>query len=948
MSTSTLAKWRSIQTNDKILTKDLSRPDDKLANSFSTSMEFGTAGIRGLMGAGTNKMNVHTVSAAAQAYAEYLIKNKAIKNGVVIGHDNRHNSALFSIETAKVFEKNGIKSYLFENNDLQPTPLVSYTVRKMKLGGAVIITASHNPKEYNGFKVYNSLGGQLMPSETKQISELMKSINPLEVNKKEWVPRYVPQEVLSTYKNMVLALTLTEGNKSNVKVVFSAQHGTAAKLAPELLERMGVQYKVVEKQQTPDPDFRHTKTPNPEDGKSFAKAEKLARRWKADIMVTTDPDADRLGVAIKYKKRWKFLNGNETATLYLDYLLTQLKIQNKLPKNGFIATTHVSSVIADKIAARFGVKVYKTHVGFKNIADLIESNPNEKFLFGFEESYGFLINSSIARDKDSLQAMVGIVDMISYYKSQNINAFEHLKEIFKSFGIHRTTQINKKLNESQQNTLFKKLTSLKAIGDHKVSEIQDFRKSKDKSNMVRVVFKGGSWIAARPSGTEPKVKIYVENIGSHGEKLLDLVAFEREVSDWVQDNTEEFEDKHWSWKAFWKYVIFSAIIVGVMVFVFEIVYSSSTKHGESVNVFSVAQAITNESSRWIWLSLWLWILFTKVIGAWMKIRMFQRLKARVSLRHVLISQVMGSIIGFITPFAVGGDAIGYWYLRRKGVPRAPLVAVLMSATLWAEIKFALQTIVLVWIGWHLYQHIFNTGDVQAHAALIWFFIGLSWSWFAAFMILILTTNKTIQEFIVRNTIILLEWLPFIHIYDPAGKASNVQYDFKLTRTGMKLIWNKWWFVLEMAFYDLFPLFFNPFAIVFATNGIVSPDAPSGSYWSQIVANDIVGTANSMSLTPGGSGTGEWLGITINQTLYGGTNLSTRFNVDTIASGTDLQWKILWYWPDLVLSSLTILIGLLFVRKKQLRPFVKKSGRVIFATTLLSVFAIAVCFLIFMI
>lgn len=937
---SVIQNWKNIKTEDEILNKELQLKDKKIMAAFDSKMVFGTAGIRGVMGAGLSKMNVHTVAAAAEAYAKFLLlKYKNPK--VIIGHDNRNNSKLFSKITAEVMQANGITAFLFENNDLQPTPFVSYTIRKMNLDGGVIITASHNPKEYNGFKVYNNIGGQLLPEDTDKISAIMDKINPLDVKKETWKEHFVSQELQSSYKKEILKLRQT--NEKDVNVVFSAQHGTAAKLMPELMSEMGVEYHLVEKQQTPDGDFKNTKTPNPEDGKSFYYAEIVARKYKSDLMITTDPDADRLGVAVKYKRRYKFLNGNETAALYLEFMLSQLKRKKKLPKDGYIVKSVVSGNLAAKIAQKFGLKVYETHVGFKNIAQLIEDKNKEgkeKFVFGYEESYGFLLNDSIARDKDSLQAAVGIIDMVAYYKSQNINVFEHLKDLYKQFGVHRTTTINKKLDEHMQNHLLKEMTRQKRIGDDNVVEVQDYRKGFNglpPQKLVKLVLKSGSWIAMRPSGTEPKVKVYVETVDVKKSDLMDVVFFEKQVEQFIQNNSEEFKNKKFSWKAVFKYVTFFLVLAAVMYFVFKVIYTDTQdKNGNSVaKTYSAATAIWHLQDGWIWLTIWIWNVVAMFISAWAKKRTFVILGEKVKSRHLVISSIMGGFIAYVTPFAVGGDAIGYWYLRRKGVKRGPLIAAMTSSTLIGEAKFTLQTAFLVGVGWPLYQHIFNSGDIQAHAALIWFFLGLSWSVFATAMIFGLTLNRRFQEFIVRNSIRFLEWFRWTHVYDPAGKAASYQYEFKSMRDGMKRIWVHKYFPFELLFYSLAPMFFNPGALIMYEAGIVRNDIGVNGYWAQIVANDIVGTANSMSITPGGSGTDEWLSRTINEHLFTVKNTPGISSPTEIATGCDLMWKMFNAWPWLLFSaSLVAWIILIENRRRTVDSnnklnAVHKNGRVEF-------------------
>lgn len=930
MST-TLAQWRSIETKDEILKRDLNQKDVKLKDAFTTSMEFGTAGIRGVMGAGTNKMNVFTVAAAAEAYAKYLINNvkDASKKGVVIGHDNRHNSSLFSETVAKVLLNNGIKAFLFERNELQPTPLVSFVIRKMKLAGGVIITASHNPKEYNGFKVYDTLGGQLMPIETRKIQELMKGINPLLVDRDtNKVISYIKSELIDQYVNDVLKIRRNDSKLRNFKIAFSAQHGTSATIGPKLLREMGAEVLVVDKQQIPDPDFKYTKTPNPEDAKSYKNAFILARSNRADMIVTTDPDADRIGIAVKHQRRYKFLDGNQTAAIYLEYLLSSLKREGKIPKDGYIVTTHVSGDLPEKIAAKYKVKTVRVHVGFKYVSEAIEKTTGT-CLFSFEESFGSLINPDLARDKDSFQAMVAYAEMAYYYKTQGSNAYQALKNLYHQYGIHRNTQSGRSLNKEMTDRLFKRLLKLKKvkIGDKKVSYVDDFAKE---ANLVKVHFDDGSWFAVRPSGTEPKVKIYTQTVGKRNQELMDVVYFEKQLSEWIRENTEEFLDKKFKLTTFLKYLLFFGITVGVFLIVFFTIYSGSQSSIDdgtnALSVVSVAGHIFNSVNRGIWFAIWGWTLCVNLINAWAMKRSLHMQGEKARLRDLLVSQIMSSIISFITPFAVGGDAIAYWYMRRRGIRRGPLIASYMTDTLLYQTKFTLQTIILVPTGWGVYRDIFGMGDPESHGALIWFFVGLSWMVFSTFMIFLIMLNRRFQEFIVRNSVKYLEWSRFATVTDPGALASGYMYEFRMIRSGMKDIWGRhWWFPIEMILYRLVPMFFSPFALIFAETGWINTDISSGQYWSQIVIGDIVDTANSMSLTPGGSGTGEWLTIVSNKITFSGShqlniwNSASNINVDArqIASGRDFMYKVFNAWPWLAFSAL-LSIGMIIVENRRIR------------------------------
>lgn len=932
MSNLTLAQWRSIETKDEILKKDLSQKDEKLKDAFTTSIEFGTAGLRGIMGAGTNKMNVFTIAAAAEAYAKYLIQNikGAKKSGVVIGHDNRHNSALFSETTAKVLENKGIRAYLFQNNDLQPTPLVSYVIRKMGLAGGVVITASHNPKEYNGFKVYNNLGGQLMSTETRKIQEFMKEINPLSVEREtDKQVSFVDAALIDEYISDVLSVRKTNIKLDGFKIAFTAQHGTSAVIGPILLRKMGAEVLTVDKQQTPDPNFKYTKTPNPEDAKSYKKAFLLARAKKADMIISTDPDSDRIGIAVKYQRRYKFLDGNQTATIYLDYLLSHLKKEGKIPKDGYIVTTHVSGDLPEKIARKYNVKTIRVHVGFKNVADVIDKTKGT-FIFGFEESYGSLINPNFTRDKDSFQAMVAYAEMLAFYKSQGSDAYTELKNLYHEFGIHRNSQTSRKLDKEMTDRLLNRLLKLKKvkIGDKKVSEVQDFR---DEAGLVKVHFDDGSWFAVRPSGTEAKVKIYTQIVGTKQQELMDVVYFEKQLSEWIRENTEEFVEAKFKWTTFFKYFLFIGITVATFMIVFFAIYSGSQSaidDGKSaLSVVTIAGNMFNSVNRGIWFAMWGWTFINNAISAWAMKRSLQMQGEKAKVIDLAVAALMGSIVSFLTPFAVGGDAISYWYMRRKGIKRGPLIASYMTDTLLYQAKFTLQTIFLVSIGWGVYKDIFGLDDAEAHAALIWFFVGMSWMIFSTFMIFMIMLGKRFQEFIVRNSVKYLEWSRFATITDPGSLSAGYMYEFKMVRNGMKDIWGKhWWFPIEMIAYRLIPLFFAPSAIILAQSGWINPNVSAGTYWSQIVVGDIVGTANSMSLTPGGSGTGEWLSIVTNKLiykdsyqlnhmhdLYKGTNIDVR----QIASGADFMWKVISTWPWLMFSALTA-VGMIILENRRIR------------------------------
>ena len=542
--------WKDIPTADKFLERDLKRMNNKsamIADSFNNRMNFGTAGIRGLMGAGTNKINVRTIGAAAEAYAQYLIKHvpNATKNGVVVGHDNRHNNKLFTEEVVKVFNFYKIKTYLFENNELQPTPLISYAIRKLKAIGGVVITASHNPASHNGFKIYNELGAQLTSEYTKIVSDNMKKIDFLNINKGLFKPRYINEKLVNAYVNDLLNLRLRPHDQSYLKIVYSPLHGTGYKLGPKLLHKMNLECKTVTSQMTNDPNFSGTKSPNPEDYISYKKGIALAKKTKSDIVVLTDPDADRIGVVAKYKRRFKYLNGNQVAALYLNYKLNNLKKNGGIPKDSYIIKSNVSSDLVSSIAKKYGLKTYETHVGFKNIAELIEKKKKENFVFAFEESFGFLIDPNIARDKDALQGLVGIAEAANYYKSQNSDLYSQLQNLYDEFGFHRSLGTSKKMTKPQTTRFFERLKRLKKLGGETIARIEDYRDGiygLEKMNFIKIYLKESGWVGIRPSGTEDKVKFYYN---LKGKDIKKVIILEQEIQeDFINITEENFKNRN--------------------------------------------------------------------------------------------------------------------------------------------------------------------------------------------------------------------------------------------------------------------------------------------------------------------------------------------------------------------------------------------------------------------
>ena len=505
------------------------KDDDKeIKERFFCEIEFGTAGMRGVLGAGLNRMNKYMVRRATEGYARYIKENgdDACKRGVVIAHDNRRFSVEFSRETAAVLAANGIRSYLFDA--LRPTPELSFAVRELGAFGGVMITASHNPPEYNGYKLYDERGCQLIPSMTDNVIKYVSEIeDPLAVETLDFESAksfitFLDNSIDEKYYAAVESISLAPNIKKDIKVIYSPQHGTGNVPVREVLARLGYNVIPVLEQCDPDTEFSNTKNPNPESKEAYDLALEYAKCNDADIVITTDPDCDRLGVAVKQGTEYILMTGNQSAAVVLEYILMQRTKNGTMPENPVMFNTVVTSDLGDRICEAYGVSVEKTLTGFKFIGDKIYRHQlaNDKsFVFGYEESYGCLA-ADFVRDKDAVQASLMLCECAAYYKELGMTLYDALCSLYEKYGYYI---------DSVDSFTFKgldgaeKIASLvedlrnnppKEIADICVSKVEDF-KSKEmvdlgfpSSNVLRFIFDDTSWVAVRPSGTEPKCKFY--------------------------------------------------------------------------------------------------------------------------------------------------------------------------------------------------------------------------------------------------------------------------------------------------------------------------------------------------------------------------------------------------------------------------------------------------------
>ncbi len=540
--------WKIEPSLDDALKTELNTMnEEQLEDAFHTDLAFGTGGLRGLMGAGTNRINIYTIRRAALGLGRYLL-TKAQRGLVVISYDNRHDSRRFAFESALVLSSLGLDCQVFEH--LRPTPMLSFAVRHLSALGGIMITASHNPKEYNGFKAYNHTGAQLNLEEADQV---IKAINAIEDvfaidTMDDSRIKTIDESFDDLYLNQIASVCPLSGNK-HLHIIYSPLHGTGGTVIPKLLSEKGYRVEPYAPEMRPDPDFSSVLSSNPEDPRSFVNTIRYADDVDADLIMVTDPDADRLGVGVRTKDGVILLNGNETAALVLYDILESKKADHSLPENGVVYTTIVTTDLIETIASAYGVKTIKTLTGFKFIGEQAELNQSSTtYLFGAEESYGSLI-SDVVRDKDAVQAVCRLAQMASVLKSKGQTLLDLLEQISKRFGAHA------ELTQSLTLKGIEGLEKIKDIMDHvrhhpplvngqKPVQTADYQSGMvtdtagtrptglPQSNVIKYHYGEGTWVVFRPSGTEPKLKIYV---GTREKTMSDAKARATNISNRLID-----------------------------------------------------------------------------------------------------------------------------------------------------------------------------------------------------------------------------------------------------------------------------------------------------------------------------------------------------------------------------------------------------------------------------
>ncbi|KRN94414.1 phospho-sugar mutase [Pediococcus stilesii] len=562
-------EYADLDFNLKQELQDLTKDKDALKEAFYAPMEFGTAGMRGVMGPGINRMNIYTVRQATEGLANFMdtLDFTDKKRGVAISFDSRYHSQEFALEAAGVLGKHGIPSFVFDS--MRPTPELSFTVRDLNTYAGIMITASHNPKQYNGYKIYGPDGGQMPPMESDKITDYIRQVTDIfsvqtlsqsqlrDKGLMTLIGEDVDLQYLEEVKTVSINHQLIKRFGADMKLIYSPLHGTGKVVGGRALSNAGFKdYTMVPQQAIADPEFITTPFPNPEFPQTFDLAIELGKKQKADLLIATDPDADRLGAAVRLPDgEYKLLTGNQIAAVMLDYILTAHDAAGDLPGNAAAVKSIVSSELATRIAEAHHVEMINVLTGFKYIADQIkhyEENGDHTFMFGFEESYGYLVRPFV-RDKDAIQGLVLLAEIAAYYRSKGQTLYDGVQNLFATYGYHEEKTISKDFpgvdGKEKMAAIMEKVREERPdhFDQYKVMETEDFLSQTKyevdgstkeiklpKADVLKFMLDDGTWIAIRPSGTEPKIKFYIGTVGDNEDEAIKKIdVFEKAINELV-------------------------------------------------------------------------------------------------------------------------------------------------------------------------------------------------------------------------------------------------------------------------------------------------------------------------------------------------------------------------------------------------------------------------------
>ena len=876
---------------------------DKVDAYFQDNLQFSLSGVFQKKGLGTNRINNITMALLAKGYSNYLKNLYKKELSILVTHDGRKDSREFANIFAKVLQSSGVNVFIFNKNNPAPISLVSFVTKRLDLDGSVIITASYLNHLYSGLKILNSEGFLINKEEQRILEQEVKVVDPSNIDTSSDKFTELNENVEMQYLNLIKENATIENPR--IKVAISNLKGSTFDLARKSLANLSIDYYFTQNEICDEKDGR-IKSANPEDFKSYRNTFLLAKKKKADLGVVISPDGSRMGVFSKFKRRFKYLNGNEIAAIILDYKLMMMKRADELKPNSYIITSVTSSDLCKKVAHSYGVKVYQTNLGFANISKIIKEKEQEHFILATESTYGFLLNKDICYVKDSLQTLTKVCEVANYLKSQSRTLYEQLLILHKKFGFYREHIINRELPEEKANNLFDRICKSKKLGQFNIRSVIDYRSGPvgftNQEDQIKVIFDTGDWVVLRRHSSNNSVKMFFCFYDTY--KIETAIIQIRRLERQIEYITEENLEKKVTWRSALKYIIFALVLFATFYIVFKYVYVENGGVEIISAIWSQIKHAMNSSAA-IWFILLIGSMFlTHFLNGLFTVRAMKAFGYKVKFRHAAVASFISTFLSAITPFATGGQIVSYWYMRRKGYKKSELASTYSMSTLLYQTQVAIKSIVFFPLAFFYFGDVILADNPQSRALLTFLLIGIGFDIFASIMIGLLVFSKRMHQWIVYTAAKLLEYMGFIKDYDYI--TARYMHEMNELRDGAKFLWSKKAVMAELFFYELVPAFVA--SHYFAVMTIAGGDFSGVDYWKFLTGNKLVLAANAMMPTPGASGTTEWITNVLYQQIFGGVKGITD-PVKLTEQFTALNRLITYILPVLLSGGLLLLIYL---------------------------------------
>ncbi|AAT27688.1 lysylphosphatidylglycerol synthase domain-containing protein [[Mycoplasma] mobile] len=874
-------KWNSFKTKDPIFKKSLLKISDQklFSEAFSSSLKIHNSRIVAKMGANTNHLNEFTITAIAESYANFIKQLPNFQNkGIIINYDNRINSELYAKTFAHVLNSNGVSAFFFNNKSSTPIEFLPFTIKKYQLEGGVNVSSSKNYKGINGLLFYKQDAFLLTSEDEEKIQENLKSTiylsNPEEVQeyKIKYLDFEIENEIVNFYKSHYKS-----NLEKKIRIQFSSLYGTS-EIFSKILGQIGFDVNFVKsesenaKKVNPWQNLKR-KSYSSSNPKSLNRAILKARLTNRNFCVAINPDGSKFSIAIKHKKRFKYLKSSELAAIYLKYVLEDRKIKDLNFKNLNIVKSFGTSSLINKIARKHDINVIETFHDLK-------IDEKTKVLLALDEDFGFYDYKSNSNFKDAFSIIITLVEAANFYlNTQSKDFFEILQEIEKEYNVHRISSKKSIISNNKAKRFFTRLENATYLGKKKIvnkySYIENISNGQKQILILKLI--DFSTITVEYSSGDKILKLFVEVIGKKEELLMDVVINERQIYNDIKEFNEVDESKKIGKKDIFRYSIFISIFILIFVFLFQTIYSLNGNPSEIFNQISNI-LLPNKANLYFYVALVLFSVLDISIRSFSLKRMLLILGQKVKFKDLFIGAYLGIALTNITPLpGGGGDVITYWYLRRRGVERSSLYASILMGSILYSSTVVIMTVIFLPIGITFYAKVFENPDPATITLIIFLSIGTLFDIFSASMITLISVNKKLQEWIVRTSIKFLEWIPFVTISDPGSVASKFQYEFSEIRKGIKMLTRKKRYLFEQLGFYFIPWFISSGstlgATIFQNSGRIIPNLPAGTYFNLLSGSSLLRAANSVSITPGGTGTIDLFTTRIFEFIFIPTNNS---------------------------------------------------------------------------